>query len=309
MMVAKGMRLGLDIGGTKIEAVVLDDGGEIVYRERYPTPKENYQAFFHGVMDVIAQVRAALSQPLSIGLGIPGTVDSRTGLVKNSNILVLNQHPFSEELKAALAQPVAVTNDANCFTLSEAIDGSGKGHDVVFGAILGTGCGGGISIHQRVVSGPNACAGEWGHNALPHYHPGIDGDAVTCYCGQQNCVESFISGTGLERQYYESVKQRRHVLQIMKQVELGEAQSVLLWQRYQDQLARSLAGVVNTLDPDVIVIGGGLSNIRSLYDGLQERVAQYVFGKHCCTPILAATHGDSSGVRGAAWLGVQALQA
>lgn len=303
------MRLGLDIGGTKMEAVVLDEQGLVVYRQRYETPKESYQAFFEGVVEVITAAGAAIAQPLSIGLGIPGTVDTHTGLVKNSNILVLNQQSFARELEAALRQPVAVTNDANCFTLSEAIDGSGKGYDTVFGVILGTGCGGGISINKRVISGPNACAGEWGHNALPRYLPAVDGDGVTCYCGQQNCVESFISGTGLERQYYESVKQRSNVLQIMKQVESGEAQSVRLWLRFQDQLARSLAGVVNTLDPDVIVIGGGLSNIDSLYDGLQERVAKYVFGNRCCTPILAATHGDSSGVRGAAWLGEQVMKA
>jgi fructokinase len=303
------MRLGLDIGGTKMEAVVLDERGTVVYRERYPTPKESYQAFLRGIVEVITLARAAISSPLSIGLGIPGTVDSQTGLVKNSNILVLNQQPFARELEAILGQPVAITNDANCFTLSEAMDGSGKGYDVVFGVILGTGCGGGISINQRVISGPNACSGEWGHNALPHYTASTDGDGVACYCGQQNCIENFISGSGLERQYYESVKQHSNVLQIMKQVESGEAQSIRLWLRFQDQLARSLAGIINMLDPDVIVIGGGLSNIRSLYDGLQERVAKYVFGNHCCTPIVAATHGDSSGVRGAAWLGEQVMKA
>lgn len=301
------MRLGLDIGGTKMEAVVLAAHGEVIYRERYPTQKESYQAFFQGVINVIELARQAIQQPLSIGLGIPGTVDAHTGLVKNSNILVLNQQPFSRELESHLAQPVAVTNDANCFTLSEAIDGSGKDYDVVFGVILGTGCGGGVSVHQRLITGPNACAGEWGHNALPRYSA-ADGDNVTCYCGQQNCIETFISGSGLERQYYESVKQHSSVLNIMKQIESGDRHAVQLWRQYQDQLARSLAGLINTLDPDAIVIGGGLSNIQALYDGLQAKVAQYVFGKSCHTPILPATHGDSSGVRGAAWLGEQVMK-
>jgi fructokinase len=296
------MRLGLDIGGTKIEAVVLSEAGEVVYRERCATAKQSYRAFFQSVTEAIQKARETLGQPLSVGLGIPGTVD-RDGLIKNSNILVLNQQPFAHELEQALGTPVAVTNDANCFTLSEAMDGGGKGYSVVFGVILGTGCGGGLSIDNRLISGPNSCAGEWGHNALPRYHELRDGETVPCYCGQLNCIESFVSGSGLERQYFNHMKHHAGVPEIIKRVESGEAGARLIWERYCDQLARSLAGVVNTLDPDVIVLGGGVSNINLLYSDLQTRIAQYVFGQQCHTPVVQAVHGDSSGVRGAAWLG------
>ena len=253
---------------------------------------------------MIAKARLAVNQPFSVGVGVPGAVDSER-LIKNSNILVLNQQAFAQDLEQALGMAVPVTNDANCFTLSEAMDGSGYGHSVVFGVILGTGCGGGLCIDNRLISGPNACAGEWGHNALPRYHESQDGTGVRCYCGQLNCIESFISGSGLERQYLNHTAQHAGVPQIMRQVESGDADACLLWERYCDQLARALASVVNTLDPDVIVLGGGVSNIDLLYSGLQARVAQYVFGKQCRTPIVRARHGDSSGVRGAAWLGAQ----
>lgn len=298
------MRLGLDIGGTKIEAVVLDDQGETLYRQRYSTQKQSYEAFFHSVITAIDAARAATAHSLSIGLGIPGA-SATDGLIKNSNILVLNQQPFVQQLEQHFTMPVAVTNDANCFTLSEAIDGAGKGYGVVFGVILGTGCGGGLCVDNRLITGPNACAGEWGHNVLPHYHPEKDGESAQCYCGQTNCIESFISGSGLERQYAQLFSKHDKVPQIVARMNAGEEPVAALWDRYQDQVARALAGVVNTLDPDAIVIGGGVSNIPEIYDGLQARIAQYVFGKQCCTPILQARHGDSSGVRGAAWLGAQ----
>ena len=298
------MRLGLDIGGTKIEAVVLDDQGETLYRQRYSTQKQSYEAFFHSVITAIDAARAATTHSLSIGLGIPGA-SATDGLIKNSNILVLNQQPFVQQLEQHFNMPVAVTNDANCFTLSEAIDGAGKGYGVVFGVILGTGCGGGLCVDNRLITGPNACAGEWGHNVLPHYHPEKDGESAQCYCGQTNCIESFISGSGLERQYAQLFSKHDKVPQIVARMNAGEEPVAALWDRYQDQIARALAGVVNTLDPDAIVIGGGVSNIPEIYDGLQARIAQYVFGKHCCTPILQARHGDSSGVRGAAWHGAQ----
>ncbi|WP_064546746.1 ROK family protein [Buttiauxella ferragutiae] len=298
------MRLGLDIGGTKIEAVVLNTQGEVMYRERCATAKESYQDFFLNVVKVIETASAAVQSRLSIGLGIPGAVDGE-GLIKNSNILVLNQQPFARDLEQYLAMPVAVTNDANCFTLSEAMDGSGKGYRVVFGVILGTGCGGGLCIDNHLISGPNACAGEWGHNALPRYDPRQDGEAIKCYCGQLNCIESFISGSGLERQYTQRFTHHESVPAIVKRLESADAGVRALWDQYCNQLARSLAGVVNTLDPDVIVLGGGVSNIEYLYPDLQQRVAEYVFGKQCNTPIVRAQHGDSSGVRGAAWLGAQ----
>lgn len=298
------MQLGLDIGGTKIEAVVLNDDGETVYRQRYTTPKQRYDSFFQAVIDAITHAREATTHDLTIGLGIPG-VAGRDGLIKNSNILVLNQQPFVQQLEQHFAMPIPVTNDANCFTLSEAIDGGGKGYGVVFGVILGTGCGGGLCVNNRLITGPNACAGEWGHNSLPHYRVDQDGASAQCYCGQMNCIESFISGSGLERQYSQKFSEHVRVPHIIEQLNVGNPQAAQMWDLYQDQLARALAGVVNMLDPDVIVLGGGVSNIEQLYPNLQERVAQYVFGKQCCTPIVQARHGDSSGVRGAAWLGAQ----
>lgn len=298
------MRLGLDIGGTKIEAVIMNEQGEVVYCQRYATSKQTYHTFFKQVTQVIHTALETISTPVTIGIGIPGTVN-RDGLVKNSNILVLNQHPFARELEQRLAMPVVITNDANCFTLSEAMDGSGKKHSVVFGVILGTGCGGGICIDNRLISGPNACCGEWGHNGLPRYNPMLDGETVNCHCGQTNCIENFISGSGLERQYFQRFSKHATVPQIVRQIESDDVEACLMWGRYNDQLARSLAGVVNTLDPDIIVLGGGISNIERLYSGLQQRVAQYVFGQECRTPIVRALHGDSSGVRGAAWSGAQ----
>lgn len=296
------MRLGLDIGGTKIEAVILNNEGNAVYRKRYETKKQDYRTFLHTVVGIVNEARMACSAPLSIGLGIPGTVD-RNGLIKNSNILVLNQEPFSQDLERLLESPVAITNDANCFTLSEAMDGSGKGHNIVFGIILGTGCGGGLCINNQLISGINSCAGEWGHNTLPRYRAEYDGDAVPCYCGQTNCIESFVSGSGLARQYFQHFSKHGNVPDIIAQVESGDVRAAQLWQRYRDQLARSLASIINTLDPDVIVVGGGVSNVKHLYPGLQALVGQYVFGRQCQTPIIQAQHGDSSGVRGAAWLG------
>lgn len=296
-------RLGLDVGGTKIEAAVLDGDGEIVWRQRASTKKNSYTAFFSGVVEIIRQAQTVFPGPMSIGIGIPGTVDAVSGRVKNSNIQILNERTFADDIVRQLQQPIAVSNDANCFTLSEAIDGSGKGADVVFGVILGTGCGGGLSLGGRVIGGANACSGEWGHTPLPHYRPERDGPAVSCYCGQQNCVESFISGTGLERQYLAHLGEKRQVIDIIYDVKAGDAAAIAIWRRYLDQVARSLANIVNIVDPDAIVLGGGVSNVDILYPELQSRVAEYVFGKQCRTPFRRAMHGDSSGVRGAAWLG------
>lgn len=298
------MQLGLDIGGTKIEAVVLNENGETVYRQRYTTPKQRYDLFFQAVINAITDARNATRADLTIGLGIPGAA-GRDGLIKNSNILVLNHQPFVQQLEQHFAMPIAVTNDGNCFALSEAIDGAGKGYGVVFGVILGTGCGGGLCVDKRLITGPNACAGEWGHNALPHHRMDKDGESAECYCGQLNCNESFISGSGMERQYFQKFSKNVRVPDIMARLNAGEQHAALIWDLYRDQLARALAGVVNMLDPDVIVLGGGVSNIAQLYPGLQERIAQYVFGKKCFTPVVQARHGDSSGVRGAAWLGAQ----
>ncbi|MFC3396623.1 ROK family protein [Brenneria rubrifaciens] len=297
------LSLGIDIGGSKIEAVALNPRGEVVYKQRYPTEKQSYAAFFDLLCHVIDEARQALPTPFSLGICLPGTVESGNGEIKNSNILVINQQPLPAMLETYYRQPIAISNDANCFTLSEAIDGAGKGYDTVFGVILGTGCGGGIAIHQQVLDGRNRSAGEWGHNDLPRYAPERDGPAVTCYCGQVNCIESFISGTGLSQRYNQRYNCTLTAKAILDAVDRGDSDACTHFALFQDQLARSLAGVVNLLDPDVIVIGGGLSNRSLLYRGLETQVARYVFSNTFTTPILQAEHGDSSGVRGAAWLG------
>lgn len=301
------LSLGIDIGGSKIEAVVLNRLGKIVYKQRYPTEKQSYEAFFNTLCNVIDEAHQALSSPFSIGICLPGTVEASNGEIKNSNILVINQRPLPAMLETHYRQPIAISNDANCFTLSEAIDGAGKGYDTVFGVILGTGCGGGIAINQRVVDGRNRCAGEWGHNALPRYTPERDGPTAVCYCGQENCIESFISGSGLAQRYNQRYRRTLSAKEIMDAVAMRDRKALSYFSLFQDQLARSLASVVNLLDPDVIVIGGGLSNGEALYQGLEAQVARYVFSNTFTTPIIQAVHGDSSGVRGAAWLGLKTV--
>ncbi|MDX5628709.1 MULTISPECIES: ROK family protein [unclassified Brenneria] len=301
------LSLGIDIGGSKIEAVVLNPQGEVAYKQRYPTEKQSYTAFFGELCHVIDDVRQALSSPFSIGICLPGTVEASNGKIKNSNILVINQQPLPAMLEAHCRQPVAISNDANCFTLSEAIDGAGQGYDSVFGVILGTGCGGGIAIRQQVLDGRNRCAGEWGHNSLPRYTPERDGPSVACYCGQTNCIESFISGTGLAERYNLRYHRKLTSKAIMDAVEAGDVEACEHFTLFQDQLARSLAGAINLIDPDVIVIGGGLSNRKALYQGLEAQIARYIFSNTFTTPIVQARHGDSSGVRGAAWLGKKLL--
>ncbi|RPH29522.1 ROK family protein [Buttiauxella warmboldiae] len=296
-------RLGLDIGGTKVEAVLFDEQGTIIWRQRYATCKSSYPAFLQSIRTIIQEAASHAPGPVSIGIGLPGTPDPQTNLIKNSNIQVINQQPFAADIAELLGKFVAVANDANCFALSEAIDGNGAGHHVVFGVILGTGCGGGVVVGQHLLTGPNACCGEWGHNPLPHYNPQKDGIISPCYCGQHNCLETFISGSGLERQYHQNYSKQGKVPDIISLVRANDTAAIRCWDNYLDQVARALAGVVNLLDPDIIVIGGGVSNIAELYPSLQQRMAEYIFGKRCCTPLIAAKYGDSSGVRGAAWLG------
>lgn len=299
------MHLGMDIGGTKQETVLLDNTGHIVWKQRSLTQKKSLSAFVEGVRQDIEEAIAFAGGRVTLGLCLPGTIDSSTMLMKNSNITVLNGHPLQRILTEQFRQPVAISNDANCFTLSEAIDGSGEGKKVMFGVILGTGCGGGLAVGQQILEGANACCGEWGHNPLPHYAESVDGPATRCYCGQWNCTESFISGTGLARQYAQmtgSALQTEQIVQLMRQ---KDHLAVQVWQHFRHQLARALSGIVNVVDPDIIVVGGGLSSVPELYTGLSEAMAAYVFGRRCVTPVVAARHGASSGVRGAAWLGRQ----
>lgn len=295
------MRIGIDLGGTKIEVLVLDDAGEERYRDRIPTPSHDYEATIDAIASLIQAAEAATGSVCSIGLGTPGTISPHTGLMKNCNSTCLNGRPLDQDLESALGRQVRMANDANCFALSEATDGAGRGAHVVFGVILGTGCGGGLVVGQEVLRGPNAIAGEWGHAPLPwprdHERPG-----PACYCGQSGCLETFLSGPGLSAAYFEITEDRVPAHEIVERAADGEHDAARVLAAYEDRLARGLAMVINVVDPDVVVLGGGLSNIERLYRNVPEIWTRHVFSDHVATRLVPAMHGDSSGVRGAAWL-------
>lgn len=297
------LSMGLDIGGTKTEAVILDDCGKVLTTKRIATVKGDYSAFLTSLVNFIQEMRNLVPEPVSIGICLPGTEDAATGLIKNSNIVVINQHPLMHDLERLLEQPVAWDNDANCFTLSEATDGAGAQARSVFGAILGTGCGGGLCMDKTLWRGHNGNAGEWGHNPLPLYNERDDGPPVKCYCGRFNCTESFISGTGLARQFGLIQGSSLDAKGVFALIEQENTAAVALYRTFLDQLARSLASVINICDPNIIVVGGGVSRYPAIFSHLTESVSRYVFNTSCSTPIVPAMHGDSSGVRGAAWLG------
>lgn len=302
------LNIGLDIGGTKMEIQVLDQSGEAIFKHREPTCKSSFSAFTGQVVDIICQAEKQVGQACSLGICLPGSLDPSSGLVKNSNILIINQRPVQQELEGLLRRKVVISNDANCFTLSEAMDGAAKGMHSVFGVILGTGCGGGYVVNQQLQQGKNANCGEWGHVPLPHYDGVVDGSAHRCYCGQLNCIESFISGSGITRQLrhaygQDDIDSETFFKDVLSDTDEYAQKHLVL---FRDQLARSFAMLINILDPDMIVVGGGLSNVPQLFDGLNVQIGHYTFGHYDNTPIRMAVHGDSSGVRGAAWLGRQA---
>jgi predicted NBD/HSP70 family sugar kinase len=282
------MRIGVDLGGTKIEAVALDGPREVL-RKRVATPRGDYAA-------TIAAVAALVSEagPGTVGVGIPGALSQVTGLVKNANSTWLIGKPLKQDLERAIGREVRLENDANCFALSEAVDGAGKGAAVVFGVILGTGVGGGIVAHGRLLTGPNAIAGEWGHNPLPA-PTAQDLPLPGCYCGRAGCIETYLSGPGLSREH-EALTGAR-----LEAEEIASLQGESL-RRYEERLARALASVINVLDPDVIVLGGGMSNVGRLYTEVPRLWSKYVFSDQVATRLVRNRHGDSSGVRGAAWL-------
>jgi predicted NBD/HSP70 family sugar kinase len=283
------VRIGVDLGGTKIEAVALDAAGREVFRKRVPSPRGDYAATISAICSLVSEVGEG-----SVGIGIPGALSRLTGLVKNANSTWLNGKPLKQDLEQALGRPVRLENDANCFALSEATDGAGRGEPVVFGVILGTGVGGGIVADGRLLTGKNAIAGEWGHNPLPL--PGSDDLPLpSCYCGRLGCIETYLSGPALARDYERRSRKRLSPEEI---VSLGD-QSV---ERYVERLARALASVINVIDPDVIVLGGGMSNVARLYTEVPRLWTRYVFSDHVATRLAPPVHGDSSGVRGAAWL-------
>ena len=294
------MRIGIDLGGSKIEGIILDEAGAELDRKRMATPV-GYEAIIHSLIDLVDALKKTAGQEVTIGIGIPGAISPATGLIKNANTTCLIGKPFGQDLCAALGQNIRMANDANCFTKSEAIDGAGKGARVVFGVIMGTGCGGGLVIDGKVITGPHAIAGEWGHNPLPwakeNERPGPD-----CYCGKQGCLETWISGPGLAADHYKRTAEHLTALDLVAEAAAGGAAAQESLNLFFDRLSRGLSTVINVLDPDVIVLGGGLSNIDAIYQEMPKRLGQYVFSDEVSTPIVKNVHGDSSGVRGAAWL-------
>jgi fructokinase len=292
-------RIGIDLGGTKIEAVALGPTGEPAARHRVATPP-GYDDTIAAISELVRQTEQSMGGGHgSVGVGIPGVISPVTGMVKNANSIALNGHLFDVDLAAALARPVKVANDANCFALSEAADGAGAGHDVVFGVIIGTGCGSGVIVNGHAIEGRNRVAGEWGHTPLP-WPRGDESPGRQCWCGQHNCLELWISGTSLARDC--DGPDARDASGIPARAAAGEARAVEALDRHVDRLARGLAVIINILDPDVIVLGGGLSNMGHLYEQVPARLKSYVFSDFVDTPVVRNAHGDSSGVRGAAWL-------
>jgi fructokinase len=295
------MRLGVDLGGTKIELAALDRDGAILLRRRIATPSNDYGAIIRAVTALVAAAETALGRRGTVGIGIPGALSPATGLVKNANSTCLIGQPFDRDLMSALGRPVRFANDANCFALSEAVDGAGAGAAVVFGTILGTGVGGGIVVDGRLLTGVNAIAGEWGHSPLPWPADG-ERPGPRCYCGKQGCIESFLSGPGLAFDHHSATGETLEATAIAAAASAGDPGAEASLTRYEDRLARALATVINLLDPDVIVLGGGLSGIARLYEAVPLRWGAYVFSDEVATRLAPPRHGDSSGVRGAAWL-------
>jgi fructokinase len=295
------VRIGIDLGGTKIEGIALDATGNELHRLRIATPRGDYEGTVAAVVSVVAKLEEAAGTEGTVGVGIPGTIVRATGLVKNANSTWLNGKPFQRDLSAALAREVRCANDANCFAVSEATDGAAAGKAVVFGVIVGTGCGGGIALRGEVHSGPNGVAGEWGHMPLPWPTP-EETPGPACYCGKSGCLEMWISGTGFERDFMQDTGRALRGKEIVAEAAEDQPQALAAMERLEDRMARGLAIIVDVLDPDVIVLGGGLSNIASLYPRVMRKLRDYPFGGSVETPIVRAMHGDSSGVRGAAWL-------
>jgi fructokinase len=297
------LRIGIDLGGTKIEGIALDGSREVA-RVRVDTPRDDYAATLDAITSIVADLERAAGARGTVGVGIPGTI-SATGLVKNANSTWLLGRPLKADLDARLAREVRIANDANCFAVSEAADGAAAGVDVVFGVIVGTGTGAGITVHGRILTGPNGIAGEWGHNPLPW----ADDDEVpgpSCYCGKHGCIETFLSGPGLTRDYHQRSGQRVAASEIPARAASGDRVAEQTMASYERRMAKALAGVINLLDPDVIVLGGGLSNIARLYDNVPQLWSAHVFAAGVAdtprTRLTRARHGDASGVRGAAWL-------
>jgi fructokinase len=296
-----GLRIGIDLGGTKIEAIVIDGAGHELVRERVPTPRGDYVATLSAIAALVSHLESAAGGSAVVGIGMPGAVSPASGLIKNANSVWLNGRPFKDDIETVVGRLVRVANDADCFALSEATDGAAVGASTVFGVIVGTGTGGGVVVHRRLLSGPNAIAGEWGHNMLP-WPRDDEWPGPPCYCGRTACIETFLSGPGLERDYETSSRVARTAVEICRRAETGDALAEAAVARYEHRMARGLASVINVLDPAVIVLGGGMSNLARLYTNVPRIWNEFVFSDRVDTRLVPALHGDSSGVRGAAWL-------
>ncbi len=295
------LRIGIDLGGSKIEIAAFDAANREWLRRRVTTPRGDYRATLEAVAGMVSAAEAELGERGTLGVGMPGAESPATGLIKNANSTCLIGRPLKRDLEALLGREVRLANDANCFALSEAVDGAGAGAAVVFGVILGTGCGGGVVAHGRVLGGANAIAGEWGHNPLP-WPRDEERPGPACYCGKHGCLETWLSGPGLSLDLEQAGGPALPAHEITARAEVGDPACQAALARHEDRLARGLATVINLLDPDVIVLGGGLSNIARLYENVPRLWGRYVFSDHVATRLLPPVHGDSGGVRGAAWL-------
>jgi len=295
------MRIGIDLGGTKIEIVALDRDGQAVYRKRVPTPRDDYDGTIGAIASLVASAEAALQCRATVGVGMPGTMSPATGLVKNANSTWLNGRPLDADLGRALGRPVRLANDANCFTLSEATDGAATGAGIVFGVIVGTGTGGGLVVRGGICTGANAIGGEWGHNPLP-WPEDDERPGPACYCGRSGCIETFLSGPGLSRDHAGRTGDTLEAAVIAARAEAGDPGAEASLDRYAHRMARGLATIINVVDPDVIVLGGGMSNIARLYTRVPELLPRFVFSDRVATRLAPPVHGDASGARGAAWL-------
>ncbi len=292
-------RIGIDLGGSKIEGAVLAEDGQLLFRRRLDTPRGDYQGTLTAIDELVHILEQQVGDQCTIGIGTPGALSPTTGLLRNSNSTCLNGQPLGIDLTKQLDRPVRLANDADCFALSEASDGAAAGAASVFGVIIGTGTGGGLVINGQLLQGPNAIAGEWGHNPLPWPNPG-ETPGPACYCGKHGCIETFLSGPGLAHDHRSDDKPGPAT--IVQRAELGDPEANATMLRYENRMARSLASVINIVDPEVIVLGGGLSKIQRLYRNVPEKLPDYVFSDSVNTRLLPPLHGDSSGVRGAAWL-------
>lgn len=295
------IRIGIDLGGTKIEGIALSEAGEELFRQRIATPQGDYQGTLQSIVDLIKQIEAGIDEQGSIGICTPGSLSPATGLLRNSNSVCMNGKPVLDDLQNLLHKEIRMANDANCFALSEATDGVARDASVVFGAIIGTGTGAGVVVDKKVLLGPNSIAGEWGHNPLPWPNddelPGAE-----CYCGKLGCIETWLSGPGIVRDHELYNNEFIDPEFLDGKARFGNEDAIETFQRYENRMARSLAHVINILDPDVIVLGGGMGNIKRLYENVPDIWGNYVFSDTVNTKLLAPLHGDSSGVRGAAWL-------